>query len=301
MTIHRDLLASCWTWAGDVGPGDADLRSPVPLERRIEALVASGWSGAGIDHADLLEFRDRYGLDRVRTMMDDAGITRLELEFLRGWWSSGELRRAADRKLDEFLDAAATLGVQALKVGAWNRSDAEPDEPERGRYEEEFRRTAERAGRFGVSLALEAMSNTNLPTFPEAVDFIRAVDTPWAGLAVDNHQLAKSGDGDFSALPRLLEGVRVVVVELGDSTVDNTPGAPNHGVGPRCIPGTGQLDIAGFVLAMHDAGWGGHWGVEIIADDLRALPVEEGLAAVADGIHASFDAVDEVLAARRGR
>lgn len=298
VTIQRELLAACWTWAGDVGPGDEDPRSPIPLARRIAALAAARWTGAGFDYTELLSLREQYGLPTVRRMLSDAGIDRIELEFVRGWWGTGEVLAAADRKLDTLLDAAAELGAPALKIGAFAPTAYEPVAPERGRYEESLYRAADRADRFGVTLALEAMAGTNLPTFMDAVAFVHAVGHPRAGLTVDNYQLEKTGDGDFTRLPGLLAGAPIAVVELGDATVDRAPGAPALGIGPRCIPGHGDLDITSFVVAMHDADWEGHWGVEIIADDLRALPVETGLETVAKGIHAALDAADAVIAER---
>lgn len=292
MSAHHDLLASCWTWAGDVGPGDEDQRSPVPLWERIEALAASGWRGAGIQHADLVEFRDTIGLPRLREQLESAGIERIELEFLRDWWARGAAREASDRQLDDFLDAAAQLGAPALKIGASRIGAPGSEAPEPEAFAADLHRIAERADAFGVTLALEAMADTNLPTFGAAVDLIRAVGHPRAGLAVDIYQLARSGDDDFTPLPALLEGVPVAVVELGDAPVDA------DGVGPRCLPGRGDLDMAGFVVAMIDAGWTGFWGVEIIADELRALPVAQGLSEVRAGVDVALARAQETLEAR---
>lgn len=292
MSTHHDLLASCWTWAGDVGPGDQDQRSPVPLPERIEALAASGWRGVGIQHADLVELRDTIGLPRLREQLEDAGIERIELEFLSDWWERGTARATSDRRLDDFLEAAAQLGAPALKIGACHLGAGRSEAPEPVAFAADLHRIAERADAFDLTLALEAMADTNLPTFGDAVDLIRAVDHPRAGLAVDIYQLARSGDDDVTLLPALLEDVTVAVVELGDAPV----GA--DGVAPRCLPGRGDLDMAGFVVAMIDAGWDGFWGVEIIADELRALPVAQGLSEVRAGVDVALARAQEIRDAR---
>lgn len=189
--------------------------------------------------------------------------------MLRGWWATGEERRRSDRTRDELLDAATVLGVDVIKVGA----------------------LAERADGFGVNIALEGMSHTNLPTLSAAIDLVRQASHPRAGLALDVDQLVKCGDGDWTRLPGRLAGVPVFVVELGDAPVDPTV-ALDHGVGPRCLPGEGDLDIPGFIAAMRTAGWDGYWGVEIISDDLRVLPLDVGLRAVRTGIDRLFDVAD---------
>jgi sugar phosphate isomerase/epimerase len=136
------------------------------------------------------------------------------------------------------------------------------------------------------------MADTNLPTFGAAVDLIRAVGHPRAGLAVDIYQLARSGDDDFALLPALLEGVPVAVVELG--TRPWTPTWSDRAASRAA----GDLDMAGFVAAMIDAGWTGFWGVEIIADELRALPVAQGLSEVRAGVDVALARAQETLEAR---
>lgn len=55
------------------------------------------------------------------------------------------------------------------------------------------------------------------------------------------------------------------------------------------MPGDGALDTAGFIAAMLKAGWEGGWGVEIISDELRALPVGQGVQQVFDKTQAAID------------
>ena len=45
----------------------------------------------------------------------------------------------------------------------------------------------------------------------------------------------------------------------------------------RMLPGEGDLDVPGFVATMHELGWRGLWGVEMIAEAHRALPVDQAL------------------------
>lgn len=297
MTIQRELLASCWTWAGDVGPGEQDERSPVPLRERIDAVAAAGWSGVGLSHADLQQYRADIGLPRLKTWLDAAGLHRVELEFLDDWWADGDSRVHSDQIRDDLLSAAHDLEVDVIKVGA---CPVRPDlaAPPAEAFAASFDQLADHAHGYGVDIALEAMGHTNLSTFGAAVDLVRSVANPHGGLAVDAYHLSRTGDADFAALPRVLQGVPVFVVELGDARIDRTQlGNPvGHGVGPRCLPGEGDIDMASFIASMWTAGWRGHWGVEIISADLRRLPVGEGVARVHRSIQRALDSADVIVA-----
>ena len=43
----------------------------------------------------------------------------------------------------------------------------------------------------------------------------------------------------------------------------------------RRLCGEGQFDLSGFVAALGQAGYDGPFGVEILSDALRALPLDE--------------------------
>lgn len=36
---NRDLLATCWTWAGDAAPARDDEASPIDIRTRLEAEI----------------------------------------------------------------------------------------------------------------------------------------------------------------------------------------------------------------------------------------------------------------------
>jgi sugar phosphate isomerase/epimerase len=81
----EDLLATCWTTAGDAAPLLGDERSPVPLRERIEASAAAGFQGMGLLHQDLATAEREYGMAGIRSMLEDNGLIHLELELLTNW------------------------------------------------------------------------------------------------------------------------------------------------------------------------------------------------------------------------
>src|SRR5688572_5299314 len=92
----EDLLATCWTTAGDAAPLRGDGRSPVPLRERVEAAAAAGFRGMGLLHADLMAAERAYGMGGIRAMLADNGLVHLELELITDWWTDGPLRRESD-------------------------------------------------------------------------------------------------------------------------------------------------------------------------------------------------------------
>lgn len=115
-TRPDELLATCWTTAGDAASDRADLRSPLPLRERIEAAAAAGFSGFGLLSDDLPAAIDRYSLSGIRDLLADNGIVHLELEGIPHWWADDERAEASDRVRHLLLDAAAALGAHHLKV-----------------------------------------------------------------------------------------------------------------------------------------------------------------------------------------
>ena len=46
-------------------------------------------------------------------------------------------------------------------------------------------------------------------------------------------------------------------------------------VNHRELPGEGDFPIRGYVAACRDAGYEGPWGVEVLSQKLRSLPIEQ--------------------------
>ena len=87
-----NLIAACWTTAGNVRPDDGDEISPWLFEDRVRATAQAGFTGFGILHADLVATRDRIGLPAMRSILDDNGITVVEFEVLTNWFTDDARR-----------------------------------------------------------------------------------------------------------------------------------------------------------------------------------------------------------------
>src|SRR6266540_5818280 len=269
----EDLLATCWTTAGDAAPLRGDERSPVPLRERIEAAAAAGFRGMGLVHPDLAVAEREYGMSGIRSTLEDNGLIHLELELLTNWWTDGPLRRESDRIRRDLLSAAEALGARHIKVGPdvadkpWNHD----------RWVTEFAALAAEAHEAGTKVGLEFLPWSNIKTVHDGLRLVREAGHPAGGLIIYvwHTEGAKTPPADLAAVPlRYIIGVElsdadsVVVGTLFEDTRDR-----------RRLCGQGSFDLHGFIMALRSAGWAGPWGVEILSADIRRLPVREAVAA----------------------
>jgi sugar phosphate isomerase/epimerase len=269
----EDLLATCWTTAGDAAPLRGDGRSPVPLRERVEAAAAAGFRGMGLLLADLMAAEREYGMGGIRALLADNGLVHLELELLTDWWTDGPLRRESDQVRRQLLAAAEALGARHIKVGPdvadapWNHD----------RWVTEFAALAADAHEAGTRVGLEFLPWSNIKTVHDGLRLVQEAGHPAGGLLIDvwHTERAKTPPADLAAVPlRNIVGVElsdadpVVVGTLFEDTRDR-----------RRLCGQGSFDLPGFVTALRSAGWSGPWGVEILSAQQRQLPVREAAAA----------------------
>jgi sugar phosphate isomerase/epimerase len=270
--INRNVLATCWTSAGNVSPATQEQRSPELITNRVNAVAATGWTGMGIHHADLPAVRNQLGYATLKKMLDDNGITTIELEFLTDWWTTGKRRSASDQLRRELFDAANALGANVLKVAP----NLDGSEVPQVVLLDQFGSLAADAESAGLYVALEPMPFSNINTIEAGVELVLEVAHPHGGLAVDSWHTAKGGT-TYSALVGLLPMEYVFLVELADGTTKTQGSFAEDAVFGRLDPGEGELDVQGFVVALHEAGYRGHWGVEIMSDAHRAVPIRDAL------------------------
>lgn len=284
MTPPR-LLATCWTSAGDAAPQVGDERSPIDLGERMRTAVAAGWDGFGIVRADLVAYRDEYGLDALRALAVDAGVRRLELEFLGDWWTEGEQRAVSDVVRRDLLEAARALGAPTIKVAA-----AMDDAPDENRFVGELRDLAQEAQEHGARVALEPMPfSSNVRTIADGARLLEAVGHPALGICLDIWHLFRAGT-PYGEIPLTLSSDRIFVVELDDGAAEPLGSLWDDTVDRRLAPGRGAFDVPGFIRAVDATGYDDYWGVEIIGAAHRARPIAESLHDVRDDTLACFAA-----------
>ena len=288
---NRELLATCWTSAGDAAPDRGDEVSPIDLRTRIETAAEVGWEGFGLLHADLAIAERTIGLRELRRIFDGAGIKHVELEVLPWWWTTDERRRISDQRRTLLFGAAEVLGARAIKVAA--EGDGKPVDP--ARFHDDFDRLATQAGNAGTRVALEPMPMNNLPTIQAGVDFVTTVGNRYGGLTVDTWHVHRGGTS-YAEMERILPAEYLFIVELDDADEQVVGTLWEDTVNARRLPGEGVFDVPAFVASVHRAGYRGHWGVEIISDQHRGLPIREALTRARTATLQTLEAAEALVA-----
>jgi sugar phosphate isomerase/epimerase len=273
-----ELLATCWTHAGDALPVAGRQLSPLDLRTRAQAVAAAGFTGIGFTINDLEAAKATYGLAQVKRICDDLGLTHLEVELLENWWTTGSRRQESDKTRRSLLAAAEVLGARQIKVGP----DVEvvdgvvPPLADVDQWASELHQLAVQAAEVGTRVALEPLPFSNITDFRVAADLVAAADHPAAGLVVDIWHLER-GPSTLADLAEI-QGDKVFVVELSDAPAPQSTDLFHDTIHHRMPCGSGTFDVRGFVETLQGIGFAGPWGVEIISEAHRQRPLPEALA-----------------------
>ncbi|MFK0285241.1 sugar phosphate isomerase/epimerase family protein [Streptomyces sp. NPDC090499] len=269
MDTEDELLATCWTTAGAADPAGADQRSPLGLRERAEAASAAGFTGFGLVHADLLVAEREHGLAGIRSIFEDNGLAHIELEALAGWWADGPRRAASDTVRHDLLRAAEALGARHLKI----HGDVEDGPLHFDVWAGEFAALAAEAESVGARVGIEFLPWSNIRTVHDALRLVEAAGHPAGGVLIDvwHTERAHTPPAELADVPLS----RIVGVELNDADSTVVGSLFEDTVRRRRLCGEGSFDLPGVIAALRTAGWRGPWGVEILSDAHRKLPVHE--------------------------
>ncbi len=275
MTTEDRLLATCWSSAGDAASDRLDLRSPLPLRERIEAASAAGHTGFGLLSADLPAAEQEYGLKGIRTLLDDNGIVDLEHDGIPYWWDDGSRRAESDGIRRSLLVAAEALGPRHIKVTP--DGDNAPWDPEH--WAAKFAELAVQAEGVGTRLGLEFFPWSNIKDLHAGLALVEDAGHDAAGLVIDVWHIERAGTpvDDLASVPLN----RIIGVELNDADPQVIGTLFEDTVHRRRYCGEGAFDLTGIINALRTAGWTGPWGVEILSEEHRSLPVKEALSRAA--------------------
>jgi sugar phosphate isomerase/epimerase len=67
----------------------------------------------------------------------------------------------------------------------------------------------------------------------------------------------------------------LVWIELSDGRYENMDDLIDETVNHRLLPGEGEFPIREYVRVGRELGYDGPWGVEVLSDELRRLPIEQ--------------------------
>jgi sugar phosphate isomerase/epimerase len=292
---QEQLLATCWSSAGDAASDRIDLRSPLSLRERVEAASAAGFSGFGLLSADLPAAEREYGLSGIRSMLDDNGIVDFELEGIPYWWDDGPRRAESDRIRHDLLRAAEALGARHVKV----TPDGDDEPWDRGHWAAKFAELAAQAQDAGTRLGIEFFPWSNIKNLHDGLRLVEDAGHNAGGVVIDAWHIERAHTpvADLASVPLH----RIIGVELNDADAQVAGTLYEDTVHRRRYCGEGAFDLTGMITALRAAGWNGPWGVEILSVEHRALPVGEALHRAAVSARRQLDRANQESPSSRTR
>ena len=270
--MAADLLGLYWTISGPVEVHVGREWSLFDLADRCEHASRAGFKGIGLWHADLEKVLETRSLGDVKHLLDDNGLEYLELEFLMDWFldPGDERREASDTVRTQLFEAAAALGAHHIKVGNIPGTPCELEQVIE-RYGE---LCADAAEKHDLRVVYEFMPfDVNVHDLESALALVEGADAPNGGLAIDTWHMAKLGiePGEL----RRIQQPHLGWVELSDGRYENMPDLIDETINHRRLPGDGEFPIRDYVAACREAGYDGPWGVEVLSEELRNLPIDQ--------------------------
>ena len=234
------------------------------LEQKLTAIAAVGFDAVEIFETDLLSCP--LSPREIRRQLDDLGLTCALYQPFRDFEGMpGDLRQRALDRAERKFDVMAELGTDRILVC----SNCSPHAlGEHDRIVDDFRALGERAAARGVLIGYEALAwGRHVFDHRQAWDIVKAVDHPAIGILLDSfHSLARDIPNESLAE---IDPAKIVFVQLADAprlSMDLLFWSRHF----RCMPGQGDLPVAGFVGELLKLGYDGPLSLEIFNDRFRA-------------------------------
>src|SRR5882762_9018145 len=267
MSPKVDLLASYWTISAGLPHTDKEY-SPFDFRDRVESAAKAGFKGFGIWHADLDHVMKTRSLQEMKHILDDNGITHVELEFLTDWFLDGERKKKSDIQRKKLLTAAEVLHARHVKVG-----DFFQEKTPMPRLIGAFADLCREGGEHGTRIGFELMPFAMIQTLEESVELVEGADAINGGICFDLWHIVKLKI-PYEEVARVPQKY-VVSIELNDGTFEAPWSLHEDTINHRRLCGEGEFDVKGFIKQMLAADYDGPWGIEVLSQDLRNLPLNE--------------------------
>lgn len=267
-----ELLGLYWTVSGPVEVHTGREWSLFDFADRCAEAAKVGFRGIGLWHADIEHQLEQRSLAEMKRILEDSGLDYLELEFLQDWFldEDDERRKASDETRRLLWEAAAVLDAHHVKVG--NIPGTPCPLPQ---VTERFAELCgDAAQHHSAKIVYEIIPfDVNVNTLDSALAVVQGAGAANGGLAIDTWHMGKLGivPDDLRRIPLPL----LAWVELSDGQIENMPDRIDEVVNHRRLPGEGEFEVHRYVEVCRELGYPGPWGVEVLSEELRSLPMEE--------------------------
>lgn len=269
--MEPKFVASFWTLAGNSHPRTCNGISILPLEERAAAAAEAGFYGFSFVDTDLTALRETsrwHAYADIRRLMESTGFKFIEVELITNWFATGERKKQSDQIRDMLFEAAAELGANHIKVVGDFADEVKP-----AQMVDSFGELSRLAAKAGVKLGIELTPLTNLITPDQALTLVRDSRATNAGVFLDVWHMGRGGV-DMESLDQI-PGDLIIGVELDDADIEQRGSLMDDTMTHRRFPGEGGLEPWRLIAAVLRAGYKGPYGIEVISDDQRKMPVKD--------------------------
>ncbi|MBI2994771.1 MAG: sugar phosphate isomerase/epimerase [Gammaproteobacteria bacterium] len=261
-----ELIGSYWTLAGGAYPHTDREYSPWDFRERVEAAARVGFKGLGIWHADLIHVQKKRSLREMKKILDDNGMTHIELEFIFDWFLEGEKKKKSDELRNLLLTAAEALHANHVKVGDFFNTPCPMP-----KLLESFAELCEDAEDYGTKIAFEMMPFANVHTLEDTLALVEGAGAN-GGIILDLWHIVRMGI-PYEELKRIPIS-RLIGVELNDGDMKVEGDLHLATINNRKLCGEGEFDVRGFIQCLFDMGYRGAWGIEVLNAEMREWPMD---------------------------
>jgi sugar phosphate isomerase/epimerase len=269
MNERIDILGSFWTIGVGADPL-GDQRCLHDFRRRVELASKAGFRGMGLWHTDIQEIRRKYSFVEMKQILNDNGITHIEVEWLLDWFCTDARREASDATRALLFEAAETLGARHMKIGDLGNDCA--DVP---RMTEEFATLCRQAAERGIVVLFEMLPPTlsRVPSLDDVLRICKGAGQKNGGIMLDNLHVQRTGTMPEDIVRKIGRQLPLGV-EINDGYLATPVKFQDSIVNKRLLPGDGEFDIAAFLLAVWSIGYDGPVGVEVLNEYMRKWSLE---------------------------
>jgi sugar phosphate isomerase/epimerase len=269
MTQPTQLLGSYWTLAVGADPM-GEQRCFHDFRVRVETAAKAGFTAMGFWHTDIVEIRRTYSFREMKRILEDNGVTQIEVEWLLDWFCTDHRRAVSDGTRMLLLDAAEGLGARHIKIGDLGNDCA--DVP---LMAEEFGLLCRQAAERGTNVLFEMLpaAFSRAPSLDHVLAICRGSGAKNGGVMLDNLHLQRTGTAPEHIVRKIGRDIPLGV-EINDGTLAVPVNFVDSVVNKRLLPGDGEFDIAAFLHAVWTQGYDGPIGVEVLNEYIRKWPLE---------------------------
>ncbi len=269
MTRAIQFLGSYWTLAVGADPL-GEQRCFHDFRARVETAAKAGFTAMGFWHADIGEIRKKHGFPEMRRILDDNGITLIEVEWLLDWFCTGQRRVASDEIRRLLLDAAEGLNAHHIKI-----ADLGNDCAEIPQLTEEFGLLCRQAAERGTNVLFEMLpaAFSRVPSLDQVLAICRGSGASNGGIMLDNLHLQRTATPPEHIVSKIGRDIPLGV-EINDGALATPVKFLDSVVNRRLLPGDGEFDIGAFLDALWTQGYDGPIGVEVLNEYIRKWSLE---------------------------